>query len=115
MADSRIIATQAETDLATFTILSNEQGVGGAIGIDSIYVVKAVNRIPTARITIVDGSVPREDFEVSSGNLFVPGNEIEIKAGYHSDESTIFKGIITKHAIQSKKDKPSFLIIDLKD
>ncbi len=115
MADSLIIPTQAETDLATFTILSNGQEISGEIGIESIYVVKSVNRIPTARITIVDGSVPREDFEVSSGELFVPGNELEIKAGYHSEESTIFKGIITKHAIQSKKDKPSFLIIDLKD
>lgn len=115
MAESRIIPTQAETDLATFTILSNGQEVSGEIGIDTIFVVKSVNKIPTARIAIFDGSVPREDFEVSSGNLFVPGNEIEIKAGYHSQESTIFKGIITKHSIQTKKDKPSFLNIELKD
>ena len=115
MADSRIIPTQAETDLATFTILSNGQAISGEIGIDSIYVIKSVNKIPSARITIIDGSVPLEDFEVSSGELFIPGNELEIKAGYHSDETTIFKGIITKHAIQSKKDKPSWLIVDLKD
>jgi Rhs element Vgr protein len=115
MADSRIIPTQAETDLATFTILSNGQAISGEIGVESIYVIKSVNKIPTARIAIVDGSIPKEDFEVSSGELFIPGNEIEIKAGYHSDESTIFKGIITKHSIQSKKDKPSFLTIDLKD
>ncbi|HSO86549.1 MAG TPA: type VI secretion system tip protein VgrG [Draconibacterium sp.] len=115
MTDSRIIPTQAETDLATFTVLSNGQAISSEIGVESIYVVKSVNKIPTARIAIVDGSIPREDFEVSSGDLFVPGNEIEIKAGYHSDESTIFKGIITKHSIQSKKDKPSFLNIDLKD
>jgi len=115
MADSRIIPTQADTDLATFTVLSNGQEIGGEIGVDSIFVVKSVNKIPTARIAIFDGSVPLEDFEVSSGNLFIPGNEIEIKAGYHSDESTIFKGIITKHSIQTKKDKPSFLNIELKD
>jgi len=115
MADSRIIPTQAETDLATFTVLSNGQAISGEIGVESIYVIKSVNKIPTARISIVDGSIPREDFEVSSGDLFIPGNEIEIKAGYHSDESTVFKGIITKHSIQSKKDKPSFLNIDLKD
>lgn len=115
MAESRIIPTQAETDLATFTVLSDGKAVSGEIGIESIYVIKSVNKIPTARITIVDGSVPREDFEVSSGTLFVPGKELEIKAGYHSDESTIFKGIITKHAIQSKNNKPSLLIIDVKD
>jgi phage protein D len=115
MAESRIIPTQAETDLATFTVLSNGQAISSEIGIESIFVIKSVNKIPTARIAVVDGSIPREDFEVSSGDLFVPGNEIEIKAGYHSDESTIFKGIITKHSIQSKKDKPSFLYLDLKD
>lgn len=115
MADSRIIPTQAETDLATFTILSDGQEVSGEIGIENIFVLKSVNKIPTARITIIDGSVPREDFEVSSGDLFVPGNELEIKAGYHSEEDTIFKGIITRHSIQTKKDKPSYLILDLKD
>lgn len=115
MADSRIIPTQAETDLATFTILSNGQEINGDIGVDSVFVTKSVNKIPTARIVIFDGSVPSEDFEVSSGDLFVPGNEIEIKAGYHNDETTIFKGIITKHSIQSKKDKASFLYLDLKD
>ncbi len=115
MIDTRIIPTQAEPDLATFTILSNGQAISSEIGIGSIYVLKAVNKIPVARIEIVDGSIPREDFEVSSGALFIPGNEIEIKAGYHSDEGTIFKGIITKHSIQAKKDKPSFLNIELKD
>ncbi len=115
MADSRIIPTQAETDLATFTVLSNGNEISSVIGIESIFVIKSVNKIPVARIAIVDGSVPKEDFEVSSGDLFIPGNELEIKAGYHSDESTIFKGIITKHSIQSKKDKPSFLTVELKD
>lgn len=115
MANSRIIPTQAETDLATFTLFSDGREVGGDIGINSILVVKSVNKIPTAQITIIDGSIPQEDFEVSSGDTFIPGNELEIKAGYHSDEDTIFKGIITKHSIQSKKDKPSFLTIELKD
>jgi Rhs element Vgr protein len=115
MANSRIIPTQAETDLATFTILSDGTVVSGEVGIKNIFVAKAVNKIPTARVTIIDGSIPRENFEVSSGDLFIPGKEIEIKAGYHSDESTIFKGIITKHSIESKKDKPSVLIVDLKD
>ncbi len=115
MADSRIIPTQAETDLSTFTILSNGQEVGGEIGIENIMVTKSVNRIPTARILLFDGSVPEENFEVSAGELFIPGNEVEIKAGYHADEDTIFKGIITKHSIQARKGKPSYLILEMKD
>lgn len=115
MADTRVIPTQAEVDLPTFTILSGGEEISGEIGIDNILVFKSVNRIPTARIKVFDGSVPLEDFEVSGGDLFVPGSEIEIKAGYHSDEATIFKGIITKHSIQAKKGNPSYLIIELKD
>ncbi len=115
MAKSRMIPTQAETDLPTFTILSNGQEIGGEIGVESIMVSKSVNRIPTARLLLLDGSVPKEDFELSSGDLFVPGNEIEIKAGYHSNEDTIFKGIITKQSIQAKKGSPGRLIIEMKD
>lgn len=115
MAESRIIPTQAEIDLPTFTLLSNGEEISSDIGIQSIMVSRSVNKIPTARIVVFDGSVPHENFEVSAGNLFVPGNEIEIKAGYHSDEATIFKGIITKHSIQAKKDRSSMLILELKD
>ncbi|WP_372772003.1 type VI secretion system tip protein VgrG [Mangrovibacterium sp.] len=115
MADLRTIPTQAETDLATFTILSNGQVIGGDVGVVSILVTKSVNRIPTARLVIFDGSVPRENFEISSGDLFVPGNEIEILAGYHSSEDIIFRGIITKHAIQARKGKPAYLIVEMKD
>ena len=111
----RTIPTQAETDLATFTILSNGEVVGGDVGIESIWVVKSVNRIPTARIVLFDGSVSRETFELSSGDLFLPGNEIEIKAGYHSDEDTIFKGLITRHNIQARKGRSGYLILELKD
>lgn len=115
MPESRIIPTQAETDLATFTILSDGTEIGGNIGIENIFVVKQVNKIPTASITILDGSVPQENFEISSGELFMPGKEIEIKAGYHNEEDTIFKGIITKHSIQARQGKTSVLIVDLKD
>ncbi len=115
MADSRIIPTQAATDLATFTILIDGEELSGEIGVDTIYVVKSVNKIPAARITLFDGSVAREDFEISSGDVFLPGKEVEIKGGYHSDEDTIFKGIIIKHSIEAKRNKPSRLIIDLKD
>ncbi len=115
MAESRTIPTQAETDLPTFRILSDGEEISGEIGIDSVVVSKGVNRIPTARIVIFDGSVAREDFEMSTGELFVPGKEIEIKAGYHAIEDTIFKGIITRHSIKAKTDKSSVLIIDMKD
>ncbi len=115
MPETRTIPTQGESDLSTFTILVNGEEIGGDYGIDSIFVSKSVNRIPAARLTLFDGSVAREDFELSSGDVFIPGNEVEIKGGYHLDEDTIFKGIIIKHSIEAKMDKPSKLILELKD
>ncbi len=115
MSESRVIPTQASTDLPTFRILSNGEEISGEIGIETIFVSKAVNKISSARLILFDGSVSKEDFEISAGELFIPGNEIEIHAGYHSIEDPIFKGIIIKHSIKTKADKSSLLIIDLKD
>ena len=110
-----IIPTRAETDLPTFTVLSNGEAISEEIGIHSILVTRSVNRIPTARLVVFDGSVAQQNFEISSGDLFVPGAEIEIKAGYHSDEDTIFKGIVTSQSIKAKNRKPAKLVVEMKD
>jgi len=51
---------------------------------------------------------------LSNKDLFVPGNEIEIKAGYHSDEETIFKGIVIRHNLKIRENQ-SRLIVECKD
>lgn len=115
MAENTTIPTQANTNVATFKIFSNGEELAEDIGVGLITVSKGVNKIPSARITIFDGSVAVEDFPLSAGDLFKPGNEIEIKAGYQSEEDTIFKGIIIRHGIEIKTDQASKLILELKD
>lgn len=115
MPNLRLLPNQQSTDLVTFTILVNGIPVGKEIGIVSIAVNKEVNKIPWAKITIQDGDVAKEDFEVSNQDTFKPGNEIEIEAGYHSEEATIFKGIIVKHGIKILRDRHSLLEIECKD
>jgi Rhs element Vgr protein len=115
MPESRVIPTQASTDLPTFSILVNGEEISGEIGIENIYVTKGVNRIPTARIVLYDGSVSKETFEISDGDIFLPGSEIEILAGYHAVEDPVFKGIIIRQSIKTKGDQASQLILDLKD
>src|SRR5882762_1375337 len=100
MSNLRLLPDQQNTDLVTFTILVNGAPVGKETGIVSIAVNKEVNKIPWAKLIIQDGDVAAEDFTVSNQDTFKPGNEIEIQAGYHSDEATIFKGIIVKHGIK---------------
>ena len=94
MSNKRTIPSKKPKDLVTFTISIDGNRISNAYQVVSIIVTKEVNKIPTAKITLLDGDVSKEDFELSNSADFVPGNELEIQAGYHSTESLIFKGII---------------------
>lgn len=100
--------------LVTFTIKIDGEPASG-YGIISIVVTKEVNKIPFANIMIQDGSASKQDFEVSDEETFIPGKEIEILAGYQSEESTIFKGIIIQHNIKIRSGGNSMLILDCRD
>lgn len=115
MTVNNSIPTQANTNLATFRIYSNGEQLPDEVGLSGVYVTKTVNSIPKATIELFDGSLAREDFSLSAGEFFKPGNEIEIKAGYRAIEDTIFKGILIKHGIEAKTDQPSKLRIELRD
>jgi Rhs element Vgr protein len=115
MSDERIIPTPAPSDLPTFKILSGGNQVSSAYQVVSVDVYKVFNKIASAKILLLDGDPASQDFLISNSDDFKPGNEIEIKAGYHNDESTIFKGIIIRHGIKSTKNKPSYLSIEAKD
>jgi len=94
--------------------MSGGKELPGKYGVKSIVVEKEVNRIPYARIVILDGSVPEQDFKLSNEDLLIPGKEIEITAGYHSEEETIFKGVVVKHNIKIRNGS-SYLIVECRD
>ena len=66
----------------------------------SIVVDKQINRIPSAKVVIIDGNPAEQDFAINKTDYFIPGNEIEIKLGYDSNDETVFKGIIIKNSIK---------------
>lgn len=104
----------ANTDLTTFTILVGGSKIDDTYEVMSIRTEKTVNKIASASITLLDGSAAESDFAVSNTADFLPGAEIEIKAGYHSTEETIFKGIVIKHGV-SASDSASELRLECKD
>lgn len=114
MNNSGVIETSKSADLASFTILSGGNALPGTIQVMSVSVSKEVNRIPVATIVIKDGDTAEQDFLISNEDLFKPGTELEIAAGYHSEEETIFKGIVIKHSLKIKSGT-SLLIIECKD
>ena len=100
MSNQRVISTSRSADLVTKKILIDGEELSSGYQVLNITVEKEINRIPWAKIAIIDGDPSAQDFELSNQELFVPGKEIEIKAGYHSDEETIFKGIVIKHNLK---------------
>lgn len=114
MPNERTIPSDAPKSVCTFTILSDGEEVPKEHHMLSLVVSKELNRIPTATIIFMDGDPAKASFEVSNKELFQPGKEIEIKAGYRSDEETIFKGIVIRHGIKVRK-AGAVLIVECKD
>jgi Rhs element Vgr protein len=114
MTSDRIIPATRPTNLVTFTIRIDGVKIPGTVLVQSIVVQNEINKISSARISILDGEPALQDFKVANQDLFVPGKPIEILAGYHSDETSIFKGIIIVHKIRIR-NKSSQLIVDCKD
>ncbi|MFH5833420.1 type VI secretion system tip protein VgrG [Halalkalibaculum sp. DA384] len=109
------IPSDHPTDLPTFTILSAGQELPDRYHLFSITVSKKLNRISYAQLVLKDGSPSEEDFPLSNTDLFKPGREIEVRAGYHREEATIFKGLVIKHGIKSRNGQPSMLSVECKD
>ncbi|ALP53853.1 type VI secretion protein VgrG [Candidatus Tenderia electrophaga] len=97
------------------TISSNGSEIDEAIQLVSVSVTKTINKIPYAKIVLLDGDMPQQDFPVSNGDEFKPGSEVEIKAGYGDSEESIFKGVVVKHGIKISGDNYSRLVIECRD
>lgn len=114
MPEERVIQTARSADLVTSKILVDGEVVPSTVQVLNMVVEKELNRVPTAILFLRDGDPAAQDFPLSNQNLFLPGKEIEIKAGYHSDEETIFRGIVIKHNLKIRNNQ-SLLIIECKD
>lgn len=101
------------TDVITFDILIEGVKTDSDYHVKSMVISKEANRIAYAQLILFDGGEVKDGFKISDTNNFIPGSKIEIKAGYHFKNATVFKGIIIKHGI--KKTAGRFeLIIECK-
>src|SRR6185369_5946116 len=114
MAEARTIPTTRPQTVVTHIVKVNSAEIPQKFKAETIIINKEVNRIPSARLVFVDGSASEEKFEASNESLFIPGNQIEILAGYESDNRTLFKGIIIKQAVKIRSNN-SILTIECKD
>lgn len=114
MPNERTIPSDQPKTVVTSTITSGGTQIPETCHVLSVVVSKEVNRIPVATIVIADGDPAAQSFEMSNKAEFEPGKEIEIKLGYRSSEETVFKGIVVRHSIKTRK-KNSLLIIECRD
>lgn len=102
-------------DRITFTIEIDEQAVSSELQITSVLINRQINRIPSARISILDGETNISDFMISNQETFIPGKELTVKASDSGDEKQIFKGIITSHRLKVRPGGRSQLLVEARD
>lgn len=110
MPEERIIA--AVESVAEFKIKIDGGELPRTIEVVGVHISKAVNKISMAKFAIKDGDVAENDFILSNGDLFLPGNQIEISAGTPDTQVPIFIGIIIKQSVSIRNNRASQLIIE---
>lgn len=111
MADSPQLNT---SEVLKLTISSNGSPIADTIRIISVEVNRAINRVPSARIEIMDGDMPNDDFPVSDTVTFAPGQDVVISAGYGSETTAIFQGVVVRHGIKISGKNEARLLIECK-
>jgi Rhs element Vgr protein len=97
------------------TILSDGSSMDPSYELLSLEVNKRINRIPDARLTLLDGNIAKQQFAISNSEFFAPGKPIELKLRYEGkDDISVFKGLVVRHAV-SVVGRRSRLTVDLKD
>ncbi|MBN8738022.1 MAG: hypothetical protein BGP24_02430 [Lysobacterales bacterium 69-70] len=102
------------TDVVTLTVQVNGTELPRTVVLQGVEVVTQVNRVPYARLRVGDGDAARGDYARSTGELFVPGNQIQVSAGYHGETQAIFGGVILTQRIVSR-DGASWLELECRD
>ncbi len=97
------------------TLFSNGAQVAETVRVISVTVTSEINKVPSARIVLMDGDMPEKDFPVSNTDDFKPGAEIKINAGYEDEEDTIFEGVVVKHGITISGENDAQLVIECRD
>ncbi len=110
-----ILTNTSLHDVVTFDILINEKAISAEYQVKSVSVMKEINRVPMAKITLRDGEAAKGNFEISAKDDFVPGKKITIKIGRDSTNGQVFKGIIVRHAIKVNNDGHTELKLECYD
>lgn len=90
-------------DVVSVDVLVAGKPIADSFELATIEVDRALNRVPTAKITfyLPAGDGDDRTFTISESKDYIPGQEIEIKLGYVDEKKTIFKGLIVSQGIRN--------------
>lgn len=82
----------------------------------ALEVHRELNKIPEAKLTLLDGSVAMRKFAVSNLEFFAPGKQISVALRYEGKtvDTIVFEGLVVRHAVESAAEG-STLRVELKD
>ncbi len=110
-----IIPANALYEVATFKLVADGKNITDTYVVLSLTLDRVVNRVPTARIVLRDGSAAEETFAASEGPDLIPGKELKISLGYDGNNTVQFNGLIVKHALKIAPNGDSLLTLECKD
>ncbi len=77
-----------------------------------VYILKAVNKISSARLIYMDGAAAAEDFPLSNADTLIPGKKVEILAGTGEDPIPVFTGIIIRQSLKMRDNSAPQLVVE---
>ncbi len=112
MANSPLIE---DSNVVSFSILSAGSEIPSTYEVMEVRIEQQINKIAEAEITLRDGSAADQKFTITDEDTFKPGTEIEIQLGYEGQNTSVYKGIVTKQIVKVNNDSGSMLQIICKD
>lgn len=101
MPETRALPIAAEH--REFTVKVGGEAVPREHQLLSVSITLAANRIASARLVYVDGAAATGRFPLSDGDLFKPGQSIEILAGAGRDSTSVFIGTVIRQGARVRE------------
>jgi Rhs element Vgr protein len=98
------------------TVTCAGQPLDPTVEVMEIEIVRELNRIPEAKLVLLDGGVGRGSFTLSDGEAFVPGKPVRIALRYEGEDpdTPLFEGLVVRHAVEAGTEGTR-LRVELKD
>ncbi|MBL7697820.1 MAG: Rhs element Vgr protein, partial [Chitinophagaceae bacterium] len=78
-----LIPNDSKHDVVSYEVLLGDEqtAMNPSYQVLAISIIREINRIPVARITLRDGDASERTFEISESEDFIPGRKITINIG----------------------------------